>query len=78
MSNEPIILIPKTIIIDVIIDNIRLYTFVLLPVAFAKFSSKIIKNILLYKNTKNINIIIHKTIVIFTSNFDMPKIEPNR
>ena len=46
ISNAPIILIPSTIVIAVSRARSILYKFVLTPVAFAKFSSKVIAKIL--------------------------------
>ena len=52
INNDPIILIPTTIITAVKQANIILYTFVLIPIALAKLSSNVTANILLYKKIK--------------------------
>ena len=46
-SKAPIIRMPTTIIIPVKIESRVLYNLTLIPVAFAKFSSNVTKNILL-------------------------------
>ena len=47
-SRAPIIRMPTTIITPVKIASRVLYNFTFIPVAFAKFSSNVTKNILLY------------------------------
>ena len=52
ISKEPTNFIEITTITAISIARIKLYVFALVPVAFAKSSSKVIANILLYKKMK--------------------------
>lgn len=78
ISSEPVSLIPRTTTIEQRIAKIILYISVFIPTTLAKFSSKVIANILLYENIYSDITITDRIILIITSLFSMERILPNR
>ena len=78
IRSDPINLIPSTTTIEQRPANIILYISVFIPTTFAKFSSNVIANILLYENIYNDIIIIDKKILIITSLLSIDSILPNK
>ena len=78
INNEPISLIPNTIVIEHKIAKIMLYRFVLIPIDLENLSSNVIANILLYEKIYNKTTINDKTIQRMISLSPIDKMLPNK